>query len=490
MTGVIYARYSCDKQTENSILGQFRECSNLAKQNNIDIINIYKDEAISGRTDNRPAFKKMISDAKLKLFDCIIVWKGDRFSRSRADAAKYKTELKQIGIKVLSATEANCTGPEAILMDGINEAFAEYFSVELAAKVDRGMTQNAIDGKFNGGRIPVGFKKENDKIVIDEEKAWFVKEIFKRVANDSLSIKEIYHWALEKGFTNTNDEKMKRTTFYNMLTQKKYTGYYDYKGQVNTSIFPQIIDQELFNKVQSKLKNNKVRPATYKAKVKYLLSGKLFCAKCGSPFTGSYAKSHTGDLHYYYRCSGRIHGCDVKYLPKDEIENIVLQLIFEEIFTKEKIDLYIQRLIEYSKQKNPILPSLQKNLNLIRSKKNNLINFIENHGDDEGLYERLQELKKQEIELEKQIKENKITDSTFSEENVRSFLGSLKLRNYLDDNNKKFLIENLIDSIYIEEKENKLNIYYKNGNVSEIDQGANKILNGSPKAINRTNSLC
>ena len=167
-TGVIYARYSCDKQTENSILGQVRDCSDFAKRNNIEIIDIYKDEAISGRTaEKRPAFMQMISDAILKRFEVIIVWKGDRFSRSRADAAKYKNILKKNNVKVLSATEANLEGAQAVLMDGINEAFAEYFSVELATKVERGMKQNVIEGKYNGGIMPLGYKlDENRKIVI------------------------------------------------------------------------------------------------------------------------------------------------------------------------------------------------------------------------------------------------------------------------------------------------------------------------------------
>ena len=145
--GVIYARYSCDKQTENSTKAQIRECTEWAKKNDIQVIDIYKDEAISGRTDKRPAFQKMIADAKLHLFEAVIVWKGDRFSRSRADAAKYKTMLKHLGIAVLSATEANLVGPEAVLMDGINEAFAEYYSVELAAKVVRGQDQNFLEGR-------------------------------------------------------------------------------------------------------------------------------------------------------------------------------------------------------------------------------------------------------------------------------------------------------------------------------------------------------
>lgn len=192
-TGVIYARYSCEKQTENSILGQIRECKEFAKKNDIEIIDIYKDEAISGRTaEKRPSFMRMINDAKKHCFENIVVWKGDRFSRSRADAAKYESELKKLGVRVLSATEANVTGPEAVLMDGINEAFAEYFSVELAAKVERGMTQNAIDGKFNGGRLPFGFKLNEDrKIVIDENNAEIVKYFFERYANFNVRIIEL-----------------------------------------------------------------------------------------------------------------------------------------------------------------------------------------------------------------------------------------------------------------------------------------------------------
>ena len=156
--GVIYARYSCEKQTDNSIKGQVRECTLFAERNDIQIINVYSDEAISGRTDRRPAFLRMFRDAAQHQFDVIIVWKGDRFSRNRADAAKYKNELKKLNIQLLSATEANVTGPEAILMDGINEAFAEFYSVELAEKVNRGMLQNLLDGKYIGGPLVLGYK--------------------------------------------------------------------------------------------------------------------------------------------------------------------------------------------------------------------------------------------------------------------------------------------------------------------------------------------
>ena len=83
MTGVIYARYSSDNQREESIEGQIRECQAFAKKNDITLFEPYIDRALSAKTDNRPEFQRMIRDCKEKLFDMILVWKLDRFSRNR-----------------------------------------------------------------------------------------------------------------------------------------------------------------------------------------------------------------------------------------------------------------------------------------------------------------------------------------------------------------------------------------------------------------------
>lgn len=93
--GVIYARYSCDHQREESIEGQLRECNEYCKKHDIVIIKEYIDRAVSAKTDNRPSFQQMIKDSSLKKFACIIVWKIDRFARNRADTYKYKTILKK-----------------------------------------------------------------------------------------------------------------------------------------------------------------------------------------------------------------------------------------------------------------------------------------------------------------------------------------------------------------------------------------------------------
>ena len=157
MTAVIYARYSSDNQREESIEGQIRECTAYAEKNGITIVKHYIDRAISAKTDNRPEFQQMIKDSDKKLFDIVLVWKLDRFARNRYDSARYKTQLKKNGVKLMSATEIISEGPEGIILESVLEGYAEYYSADLSEKVVRGMTENALKGIYNGGTIPFGY---------------------------------------------------------------------------------------------------------------------------------------------------------------------------------------------------------------------------------------------------------------------------------------------------------------------------------------------
>ena len=141
MTAVIYARYSSDNQREESIEGQIRECTAYAEKNGITIVKHYIDRAISAKTDNRPEFQQMIKDSDKKLFDIVLVWKLDRFARNRYDSARYKTQLKKNGVKLMSATEIISEGPEGIILESVLEGYAEYYSADLSEKVIRGMTE-------------------------------------------------------------------------------------------------------------------------------------------------------------------------------------------------------------------------------------------------------------------------------------------------------------------------------------------------------------
>lgn len=116
MKGVIYARYSSDHQREESIEGQIRECTVFAEKNGITLLHTYTDHAFSARTDNRPAFQKMIKDSHQKMFDVILVWKLDRFARDRFDSAHYKHLLKKNGFVLYRQPSPSQTDPTALLL--------------------------------------------------------------------------------------------------------------------------------------------------------------------------------------------------------------------------------------------------------------------------------------------------------------------------------------------------------------------------------------
>lgn len=462
MNGVIYARYSCDKQTENSILGQIRECKIFAERNNIQILDIYKDEAISGRTaEKRPAFMKMIKDASLHFFDCVIVWKGDRFSRSRADAAKYKSELKKLGVVVLSATEANVTGPEAVLMDGINEAFAEYFSVELAAKVERGMTQNCIDGKFNGGRLPLGFAKNGTSVVVDPEGAKIVREMFDLFANENVTQTEIVNLFKSKGYKARDGKPLTKSTINRMIHCEKYYGHYKFKDAVNDEMYPAIISKELFNKAVEKCRKNHRTRQTYRARVPYLLSDKLICGECCSSMTGSRAVGRHGDVHYYYRCmSKKEDNCSMKYINKSLIEDTVISAVIEFILNKKKTEELIQNVSQCKEATAPDLTKMEEELVEINRSIDNFMLVVSKGGDVDFIVKRVKELQNERDQQIKKINEFKRIHNIFTEEHVRTFLKNLSLKDYLTYSDKKYLVDSLIQCVYYYSDE-KIKVFFK-----------------------------
>ena len=182
---VIYARFSSDRQREESIEGQLRECREYADKNGIRVIDSYIDRALSASkdTDKRLDFQRMIRDSGRHLFDTVLVWKLDRFARNRYDSAHYKNILKKNGVRVVSATEHITEGPEGIILESMLEGMAEYYSAELSEKIHRGQKDNALKGRNNGGRIPLGFRLGDDKrLEIDPATAPIVQEIFKRYA--------------------------------------------------------------------------------------------------------------------------------------------------------------------------------------------------------------------------------------------------------------------------------------------------------------------
>ena len=177
-TAVIYARYSSDNQTEQSIDGQLRVCHEYAQRNDILILDTYIDRAMTGTNDLRPDFQRMMKNSVKREWNYVLVYKLDRFSRNKYEMAMHKKTLKDNGTKVISATEFIPDTPEGIIFESMLEGYAEYYSAELSQKVRRGINESRLKGNLTGGRVLYGYTNVNKKAVINEEQAEVVRYIF------------------------------------------------------------------------------------------------------------------------------------------------------------------------------------------------------------------------------------------------------------------------------------------------------------------------
>jgi DNA invertase Pin-like site-specific DNA recombinase len=274
----------------------------------------------------------MIADSKNNLFDVILVWKLDRFSRDKYDSAHYKFMLKNNNVRVISATEPIDETPEGQLMESIFEGFAAYYVAELAVKVNRGLTENALKCKFNGGSVPFGFKIDADQhFQIDPVSAPIVREVYVDYA-DGKTIQAIINELNARGIRTSRGGRMTINVVTHMLKNRRYIGEYKYKDVLVENAFDPIISNDLFDIVQEKMGKNKKAPARKKeVDESFILTTKLICGKCGAFMAGESGTGKSGKKHYYYKCSHAKNKktCDKQAIKKDWIENLIFEATAE-----------------------------------------------------------------------------------------------------------------------------------------------------------------
>lgn len=246
-TAVVYARYSSERQTEQSIEGQLRECNEYAMRNDIVIVDTYIDRAMTGTNDNRTDFQRLLKDCSKRAWDYVLVYKLDRFSRNKYEMAMHKKTLRDNGIKLISVKENIPDSPEGIILESLLEGMAEYYSAELSQKVRRGMREGRIKGHFAGGAVLYGYKVINKKIFIDENTSQIVIRIFQEFAAGKF-VKDIISDLTNEGIYH-NGKPLGRNTVYKLLRNEKYIGIVRYGNEVFTNIYPQIVPNSLFEVV-------------------------------------------------------------------------------------------------------------------------------------------------------------------------------------------------------------------------------------------------
>ncbi len=468
MTAVIYARYSSDSQREESIDGQLRECMAFAERQGISVIDTYIDRALSAKTDNRPQFQKMIKDSSKKKFDIIIVWKLDRFATNRYDSARYKNALKKNDVKVISATENISAGSEGILLESVLEGMAEYYSAELAEKVTRGLTENALKCKFNGGTVPIGYVINKEQMFeVDPLKAPWVLEAFK-LYDKGKTIKEIVTLLNAKGLTTSLGTKISINIVTAMLKNRRYIGEYKFQEIIHENGIPQIVPKDLFNKVQEQLQKNKKAAARHKAEADYLLTTKLFCGKCGVYMTGESGTGRNGTVHRYYKCNNAKykHSCDKKTVKKEWIEDIVVRYTKEMLLQDDVIEDIANIVLRVASSENTSIILLKQQLSETERAIANLMNAIEQGIITTTTKQRMIELENTKEELELKIIKEELKRPPLTKEGLIFWLQRFRSLDTTKKEHKQRLIDSFVNAVYVYDDKLVLTFNYNEANTT------------------------
>ena len=363
MNVAIYARVSSERQdVDLSISAQLKALREYATRNNYHIVREFVDEAESGRTIDRPGFKQMIATARQKPapFEAILVWKLSRFARNREDSIIYKSLLRRQGIQVLSINEPVEDTPSGRLLEGIIEVIDEFYSANLSQDVVRGMRESASRGFYPGSPVPYGYRRvkiqdgntQRSKLEPDPVTAPVVTRMFQECLAGK-GLLEITKGLNADGLKTRAGRPWAKTSVHKVLRNEAYTGILTWdrekKRKLGSGSLPPIrvegawhaiIDQQTFEQVQAKLAARAPKMTHPRAvHSEYILSGLIRCKACGTAMIGHAVKS--GKFFYYMCGNARRRGrgtCQTPLLPKDKIEQFVIDHIKQYILTEENLE--------------------------------------------------------------------------------------------------------------------------------------------------------
>jgi len=515
MRAAIYIRVSTEDQAREgySLEVQSEYLLNFAKREKWQIYSpegsaeIYEDDGYSGYSLDRPAFQSLMSDARKKRFDLILVYKLDRFSRRLRDILNILDELETLGIEFKSATEPyETTTSSGKLMIQQLGSFAEFERNRIIERVVPGMIKGAENGQWQGARYaPFGYryKKELKKLEVCLEEAKLVREIYKMyLAGDSAC--RIAGNLYNQGVASRSGGKFHSKLICDILKNKVYLGklvwnrnHYDMRRKTKNGegkgyryiknspskvievdgVHEAIIDSETFDMVQKKRESNatyKGGYTRYKNRV-YYISGLLYCAECGMKYHGVMLDSNhrTKEKKPWYRCISKSYPSVICKNPQVSAENLEKQLvdkflypmalgfpvqdaaedIYGEILLKQSVKEPIEHYTDQHQLKRKCLDqNLKQQSELYELYKGNHINI-------EVYRQKATELRQEEGILQKDMQSLKvkiIDRERGVEQRIRTqyFLKSLKERDYqFTEHEKKEFMRIIFRKIVIQNKE-------------------------------------
>ncbi len=397
----LYARVSSDRQdVDLSVAAQLRALRDYAERNGYLVAREYVDEAESGRTANRPQFRRMLDEAAKPEapFKEILVWKFSRFTRKREHAVAFKAMLRRKGVRVVSITEHADDSPTGKLMEAIIESVDEFYSENLAQEVVRGMREAASRGFWVASRTPYGYNrvmvqdgpKKRPTLEPDPATAPVVERIFD-MAEAGRGILDITRTLTDEGIANPTGRLWSKNGVHIILRNEAYTGTLvwgtDAKDKADPvrveKAFPAIISKTRFRRVNRKLRSRAPkRSHPRRVGSSYLLSGLIKCKACNCALSGQDAKS--GKFSYYVCQSVMKRGsgaCNAPRLNARRFEELVVGKIRENVLTESNIRKLVKLVDEemdgVAKEQRQRLETIDSELVDVKRRLDRLYNLVE-----------------------------------------------------------------------------------------------------------------
>lgn len=335
----VYVRKSTEKGLElefNSLHNQEDACrSYIMSQafNNWEYFKTYTDGGISGGTMERPALKQMLEDIRRGLIQTVVVYKVDRLSRSIMDFHNMMKEFDKYGCSFVSITQAFDTSTSmGKLTLNMLLSFAQFEREVSSERVRDKIRASKAKGLWTGGVPKLGYDIKDKKLVINPVEAEQVRSIFEGYLQCG-SLAELEKFAEIKGFkhkdwiTNKGEQKggkpFKISALHRLLHEKLYLGMIENKrtGQAFKGQHEAIVSKDLWEKVQTKLKDNDNCANHTRSRNNNLLTGKLFDTN-GTIFTNQANSKNKATKRHYYSIKGL-------FLPTEQIDKLAKDAIIE-----------------------------------------------------------------------------------------------------------------------------------------------------------------
>ena len=406
-----YARVSSESDEQlNSLGNQINYYDDLIKRNrNWTFVPGYIDEGLSGiSTKKRENFNRMIEDARDDKFDLVITKEISRFARNTLDSIQYTRQLLSSGVGVFFQNDnINTLDEDSELRLSIMSSIAQDELRKLSSRVKFGHQQAIKDKVVLGNSRIFGYVKDGGRLVIDEEQAEMVRELFELYASGQYSMKQIETIFWQKGYRNHNGNKIAHTTMSNMIANPKYKGYYVgnkvrvidmfskkqkflppeewvmFKDETG-EIVPAIVSEELWDRANDILKrrSDDVKSRQGICNHQNLLTGKLFCTHCGAAYYRRESKDKAGNKNSKWVCSGKIKNgadsCPSFPIYEEEIKPLLFEVFQEtEVNVAALIEEYMEmyRSLDEDNQIPKQISQQKERLELAQKKKSKLLEY-------------------------------------------------------------------------------------------------------------------